>query len=230
MKYNLFHILCYYVIVFEVNCKFLSLLDELDMKNPVIIGKKSDLKTRELFDLSKAVMKLNQTISLSSNLRNISFQTSPGIIIQPNKHTLDEFYGQTGYANIQKTWIVVVVDKNLSKYSRIDEPLYLLRNGTLFEHYEFKSIRKMSPLGNITNNIFKWNENIQKNFYDRRGNFENITLITVTEAYSMYNQLPKNLENIANVSKIVPNTYEVRITLEKYFKGLKICRFKDLRI
>ena len=54
MKCNLFYLLCYYVVVFEVNCKFLSLLNELDMKNPVIIGKKSDLNTRELFDESSS--------------------------------------------------------------------------------------------------------------------------------------------------------------------------------
>jgi len=106
----------------------------------------------------------------------------------------------------------VIVGKTQTKYSRIDEPLYFLDNVTLLEQYELKSITKTNVLGTIDNNEFKWNFNKARNFFDRRGNFENITLFAVTDSYSMYNQLPENFKEIAPISNVVPNTYEVRVT------------------
>ena len=106
----------------------------------------------------------------------------------------------------------MIVGKTEIKYSRIDEPLYFLDNGTLLERYELKSIRKSNVLATIDNNELKWNSNKARNFFERRGNFENITLFAVTDAYSggsMYNQFPKNLKEIAPNSDLVPNTYEV---------------------
>ena len=105
----------------------------------------------------------------------------------------------------------MIVGKTKIKYSRIDEPLYFLDNGTLLERYELKSIRKSNVLATIDNNELKWNSNKARNFFERRGNFENITLFAVTDAYSMYNQLPKNFKEIAPISNVVPNTYEVRV-------------------
>ena len=72
--------------------------------------------------------------------------------------------------------------------------------------------RKSNVLATIDNNELKWNSNKARNFFERRGNFENITLFAVTDAYSggsMYNQFPKNLKEIAPNSDLVPNTYEV---------------------
>ena len=51
---------------------------------------------------------------------------------------------------------------------------------------------------------------VSRNLYDRRGNFENITLLAMTEAELSYNELPNDLASIANISKIIPNTFEVR--------------------
>ena len=105
----------------------------------------------------------------------------------------------------------MIVGKTKIKYSRIDEPLYFLDNGTLLERYELKSIRKSNVLATIDNNELKWNSNKARNFFERRGNFENITLFAVTDAYSMYKQLPSNFKEIAPISNVVPNTYEVRV-------------------
>ena len=58
---------------------------------------------------------------------------------------------------------------------------------------------------------FKWNQIYSKNFLERRGNFENIKLITMTEISTTSIQLPRNLDEIANISKEVPDSYEVRI-------------------
>ena len=85
-------------------------------------------------------------------------------------------------------------------------------NVTLVENYELKSIRKTNVLATIDNNEFNWNLSQAQNFFKRRGNFEDITLFAVTDAYSMYNQLPKNFKEIAPISNVIPNTYEVCVT------------------
>ena len=199
-----------FMIIIETQCVFLSLLKTLDMKNPIIIGKINDLRAKEMFTLMKKVMSLNQTICLSTSIRNNSLQTSPGIVMQPAKHISSQFFGQNTYANIQKPWIFVV--KELEKYSRIDEPVFFLKNKTLWENHEFKSMKKTNILANQQNDgEFKWNEKYSKNFLERRGNFESINLISMTDSYMAFTQLPRNLDEIANISKKVPDSYEVRI-------------------
>ena len=118
------------------------------------------------------------------------------------------FYGQKSIANIQKPWIIV--GQQSKRYSRIDEPLYELYNGTLWEHYEFKSIQKSKELGKTQGDEMKWLPRVLRNFYKRRGNFEKITLFAMTEAEMSYNELPKDLARVANVSKLILDTYEVR--------------------
>jgi hypothetical protein len=180
------------------------------MTNPIIIAKINDLRTKEMFNLMKNVMKVNQTICLSKSIRNNSLQTSPGMVIQPTKNTSTQFFGQNTFANVQKPWILVV--KELEKYSRIDELIFFLENKTLWEQYEFKSIKKANILANQQDDgEFKWNQKYSKNFLERRGNFENVKLITMTESWLALTQLPGNLDEIANISKEVPDSYEVRI-------------------
>ena len=196
--------------LFEAHCVFPSLLNQLNMTNPIIIGEINNLRTKEMFTLMKNVMNLNQTICFSTSFRNDSLQTSPGIVIQPTKHTSAKFFGQNKFANVKKPWILVV--KELEKYSRIDEPIFFLENKTLWEHYGFKSMKKSNILANQQDNgEFKWNQKYSKNFLERRGNFENIKLITMTESSTTSTQLPRNLDEIANISKEVPDSYEVRI-------------------
>ena len=65
-------------------------------------------------------------------------------------------------------------------------------------------------MAKINGNELKWASNVPKNFFQRRGNLENMTLIAMTETEKMYNELPNNLEEVATVSEIVPNSYEVK--------------------
>ena len=204
------HIALVFMNLFEAHCVFLSLLNQLNMTNPIIVGKINNLRTKEMFTLMKNVMNLNQTICLSTSFRNDSLQSSPGIVIQPTKHTSAKFFGQNTFTNVQKPWILVV--KELEKYSRIDEPIFFLENKTLWEYYGFKSMKKANILANLQDDgEFKWNQKYSKNFLERRGNFENIKLITMTDSYLAFTQLPRNLDEIANISKEVPDSYEVRI-------------------
>ena len=196
--------------LFEIHCEYTSLLNKLDMTNPVIIGKINDLRTKEMFTLMKNVMKLNQTICLSKSIRNNSLQTSPGIVLQPSEHIFAQFFDQNTYANIKKPWILV--GKKLEKYSQIDQLIFFLENKTLWERYEFKSMKKANILAiQQDDGEFKWNQKYSENFLERRGNFENTKLIAMTESWLDLTRLPRNLDEIANVSKKVPDSYEVRI-------------------
>ena len=84
----------HYLTISAVNCKFFSILSELGMTNPIIVGRQSDLKTKELFNLMKDIMSVDQTISLTTSIRNGSLQKSPGIILRPDKFGIANFYGQ----------------------------------------------------------------------------------------------------------------------------------------
>ena len=54
-----------------------------------------------MFQLMKDVMNLNQTISLRTTLKNNSLINSPGIVLKPNKHVMDIFYGQRSHGYIK---------------------------------------------------------------------------------------------------------------------------------
>ena len=188
---------------FQVNCQFFSLLQELDMKNPVIIGTKSALKTKNMFDLMKDVMKQNQTICLTSNITNHVFQQSPGIFLhQPISGNL---FGN--YTNFKKPWIII--GKAHEIYSQINTPLYLFENGELWEQYKFKSITKRNKLATIQNNDLLWENQHDKNFLERRGNFDNITLIGMTDTWENFIVLPIEWRKIAKISTIIKDTHEV---------------------
>ena len=95
------------------------------------------------------------------------------------------------------------------KYSRIDEPLYRLDEGNLWEHYRFKSITKSVRLATLIKNEFQWNTNKSKNLFERRGNFENITLFSMSGIWTTYNNLPNSFVKEDHISKTIPDTYEV---------------------
>ena len=121
--------------IIQVNCQFLSIVQELDMKNPVIVGDMKALKMNKMFYVMKSIMKQNQSVLIASNMKNGSIQKSPGIILKQNLP--DTFYEIP--MNLHKPW--VIVGKQIERYSQINQPLYFLENGTLYEQYEFKSMK-----------------------------------------------------------------------------------------
>ena len=87
----------------------------------------------------KSVMIINQTIAMTKNVKNISLEFSSGILFNPDKTTERQFFGDKDYVICQKPWIIVT--SKLDVYSRIDEPIYILDNKTLYEHYSFKTLK-----------------------------------------------------------------------------------------
>ena len=125
------------------------------------------------------------------------------------------FYGSQNNAKVQKPWILVGKRLNF-QFSQMNEPLYILDNVTLWEQFEFKSFKKINQLATLNEHGLKWSYNMAKNFFERRGDFENFTLIGVTHPKMGYNILPKDLSKIAKNSSIVPNTYEVSNLISTY--------------
>jgi hypothetical protein len=93
-----------------LDCKYVSLLHILDMTNPVIVGTTDDFKNRELFVLMKDVMRLNQTISLTTSFSNNTLHNSPGMIFRSYEQKIADLYGQNSSANIQNPWIIIGID------------------------------------------------------------------------------------------------------------------------
>ena len=200
-------VLCYGTLI-VADYNYVPLLNQLGMSNLVIVGEKSILKSKEMFHFMKDVMKLNQTICLTTNIRNTSLLKSPGIAIEPFNDDFKSLFNTLNMnANIKRPWIVVT--KNLKKYSKIDEPLYLLANETLLEQYKLKSMTKTNILGTLNGKEFKWNREYPEDFFERRANFEGITLLGMTDVELNFNQLPKGFEKIVKESRKVPSTYEV---------------------
>ena len=121
--------------IIQVNCQFLSILQELEMKNPVIVGDIKELKIDKMFHVMKVIMKQNQSLLITSNIKNGSIQESPGIILRQN--VPDNFYELP--MNLYKPW--VIIGKQIKRHSQINQPLYFLENGTLYEKFEFKSLK-----------------------------------------------------------------------------------------
>ena len=113
----------------------MSILQELDMKNPVIVGDIKELKVDKMFHLMKTVMEQNKSILITSNIKNGSIQESPGIIMKQN--VPDNIYELP--MDLYKPW--VILGKQIERYSKLNHPLYFLENGTLYEQFEFKSLK-----------------------------------------------------------------------------------------
>ena len=122
-------------IIIQVHCQFLSILQELDMRNPIIVGDNKALKMDKMAHLMKKIMKQNQSVWITSNLNNGSMQESPGIILRQN--VPDTFYEIP--MNLHKPWVIIGEEADI--HSQINQPLYFIENRTLYEQYEFKSLK-----------------------------------------------------------------------------------------
>ena len=123
------------LIIIQVNCQFLSILQEFDMRNPIIVGDIKELKMDTMFHLMKHIMNKNQNVRITSKLKNKSIKESPGIILSQN--VPDTFYDVP--MNLYKPWIII--GKQVDSYSQINQPLYFLENRTVYEQFEFKSLK-----------------------------------------------------------------------------------------
>ena len=104
---------CVIACIAEVSSMFLSLLYHLEMNNPVIVGKISDLKNKDMIQLFKDVNGLDQSICIITVLKNDSLQRSSGIIVHPDNLTLDKFYVQK-VKKFMKVLLVLITEDRRS--------------------------------------------------------------------------------------------------------------------
>ena len=83
------------------------------MNNPVIVGKISDLKNKDMIQLFKDVNGLDQSICMITVLKNDSLQRSSGIIVHPDNLTLDKFYVQK-VKKFMKVLLVLITEDRRS--------------------------------------------------------------------------------------------------------------------
>ena len=212
MQWILFAILLLSMVFATESYNYLSLLNQLDMSNPMVVSEFGNLRNQKMFHLMKDIMMLNQSICLTTTITNNTVQRSPGIIFKTNARATSKFQDQITSGHINKPWIII--DNQPKKYSPIDVPLYFLENEMLWEHYELKSMRFHKILGRLDGEQFIWNRNISPNFFKRRGNFNNITLFGMTDASITFNQLPTDLEKTQSPSKEISETYEVKTKIQ----------------
>ena len=113
VKMKFFVLLCVISCISEVSSLFLSLLYYLKMNNPVIVGKISDLKNKDMIQLFKDVNGLDQSICMITVLKNDSLQRSSGIIVHPDNLTLDKFYVQK-VKKFMKVLLVLITEDRRS--------------------------------------------------------------------------------------------------------------------
>ena len=140
MQWILFAFLHFPMVFATENYNYLSILNKLDMSNPMVVGEFGYLRNQKMFHLMKNVMILNQSICLTTTIRNYTLQRSPGICLKTNTRAPIKFYDQIKFARIQKPWIIIdklpanyfpINDKVSENYIPIDEPLYFLENKKL---------------------------------------------------------------------------------------------------
>ena len=134
-------------------------------------------------------------------------------MIQSDEDNNFTFSDRNFETNINRPWIIVGDVEN--KHFQFDKPLYVLTNDTLWEFFKLRTLQKSNRLGSLHDNDFKWNRRFSDNFYERRGNFENLTLITMVDEEMSYNKLPKNWKSFVNYSSVVPHSFEVCSKINK---------------
>ena len=184
----------------------------LNIKNPVILGQKNDLPLIEKFHFMKSVMKQNQTTQFTSinkaeNVTSLIKSKKSGIMLEED---FKVFLAEKNYNVVKMPW-VIIGSRSDNYYSRIDEPLYFVDNGTLWEQYQFKSVKNVNALATVLEGYqLEWKADVENNLYERRSNLGNVTLLAMVEFESTNLFLLQEDLLKRKVSSVIPNTYEVR--------------------
>ena len=152
----------------------LEMIHKLQMKNLVIYtNHKND--TTDLFSLVKSLMLKNETILVTGSKDLIAKRLldSPVIFMSQEEDILQRL------PKIKRP--VLFVENTHSYKSDIDEPLYNLHNNVLTESYKFKSLHVEKKLGEVVEQKFVWFTDIPEDFFERRGNLNQLLLICMTE-------------------------------------------------
>ena len=174
---------------------------ELKIANPLIIMSKNEPKSKA--SIFKALSKSGQMMAFiygdQTNLLNLS---DISVISFSNENVWQQM------KSMKRPSLIFERDK--TEISRIDRPIYFTNGIVIKERYQLKELQVVSILGMFRKNgHFKWNSNTERNFLDRRANFQNISLISMTDSDGLKVRVPKNIGTFKNLSAIVPDAYDV---------------------
>ena len=189
----------------SLNSTFSVLIKEFQMKHPIVFIDETILDKND-----EKLTRLMKNLFRQSHMTLINKPTiSNWTYYQDSSAFLFGEYLFKDMPNPKKPWIYM--DSNSSTFSRIDAHVYFLNeNSYLLEKYSYKTLFKNRILGKVSNGQFVWENDVERGFYERRGNFENLTLFAMTSA-DMSN-MRYNIPAGTKISNVVSDTFEVQNT------------------
>ena len=181
--------------------KIMGALQIINIKDPIIYIEKTIISEKSRIELMKSLMKSGQYVLMRIDLPDFNITSGiSGAVIGHNRNLTIPI--------TSKPWLFYFLNHfDYTKYSTIDSQVYFMTNNSIWENYEFQSLRKRTLLIKISENKFSWKSEVKQNFFDRRGNFENITLFAMTASDMSNNIYPREMPG--NLSSAIENAYEV---------------------
>ena len=176
----------------------------LHIKNKIVVTTEEKLKPSLWIKMAKSTFARNEVISINSNLdsfRNKSFGFS-GIVLLEQCPYFDELK-----ISIANPWVIF---SNDSCQSNLSQPVYTMKNeGELWEQYNFKETVFENHLGTFDNESFKFNAEINANFYKRRGTLSGIQLKVMSDYAIKKMDFVENWQIYAKETEIIKDAFEV---------------------
>lgn len=193
----------------------LRLIDFFNMKQFIIYTNDTFLTNPHNHGTFLEMMKRYQMMLVNSNTSMFSSIGQSNILIYGRQAC--EGY-QQNKKDLQEKTVVLINDSN-DWFSRMDEPIYFLKKNVISEQYQYKSLKKRRILA-ITQNSsnFVWRKGISKSILERRGNFENLTILGMQAEEQSNCKLPDNYEHFTEYSKVIPKAYEVSTARPNFFR------------
>ena len=160
-----------------------SVIKVFQMKHPVILTPNNTLSSRSLM---KDLFSMGQFCQFGTEVlfQNLSKDVSKDIIIIADK---DEYILED-VLEISNTAVIFSRNFEYQKATSIgiDKKVFIIEELTndvteVFETYHINSRNIKRKLGRFKENIFSWENNVEKVFVSRRSDFQGLTLTTMTQ-------------------------------------------------
>ena len=147
-----------------------------------------------------------KSIAIDKNVTNFNIvKKNDGIIFNPKNYELIK------ELNPHKSWLIVLDEdtfQHFNIFTDIHQRTYFILKDRIIELYKFRNLHVREIIGYFNSTTLEWNPEVKRNIYDRRGNFQSMTLNAVTLPFAYKQIISKNCLN-NNGSVHVPESYEV---------------------
>ena len=160
----------------------LSVMNVFQMKHPVIWPPNNNLSSRSLM---KDLFLMGQFCQFGTKdlLQNLSNDVSKDTIIILDKNE-DILEGVLEFSNTAVIFSSRNFDYEKTSFSiKINKKVFIMEELTseVFEIYAINNHKIKRKLGRFRENIFSWENDVEKDFVSRRSNFQGLTLTTMTQ-------------------------------------------------